>query len=244
MYKSQREMQRIQPQLKALQDKYKDDKVVMNEKVMAFYKEHGVNPFASCFPMLIQLPFLWWVYATIRAYEFHFVNGKFLWIGSSLAHQFPGIVAGNLGQFDVPLLCLYAGSNYLTMKLTPATDPQAAQTQKQTSIMMTVMMFWMFMMYKWSAAFIFYWLVINAISAYRRGRRGDTAGRAGRRARAEPRDGKRPGPIAGRAPVHSDPERGHAAAPPKEGRKVGPFRRSQSEAGLRFPIDRSAAVPG
>lgn len=164
-YKSQREMQRIQPQLKVINDKYKG-KPEYQEKVMAVYKEHGINPLASCFPMLVQFPFLILVYNTIRAYEFHFVNGKFLWIGSSLSHQFPGIVASNLAQFDIPLLVLYAASNYVTMKLTPAQDPQMAQQQKSMAVMMTFVMFWMFMTYKWSAAFILYWLVLNIISAW------------------------------------------------------------------------------
>lgn len=165
MYKSQREMQRIQPLLKDIQQKYKG-KPEMNQKVMEVYKEHGVNPFASCFPMLIQMPFLILVYNTIRVYEIHFSHGKFLWIGSGLADQYPGWIAANLSQFDMPLLLLYAASNYLTMKLTPAADPQAAQQQKTMSIMMTGMMIYMFMIYRWSAAFIFYWLVLNIISAY------------------------------------------------------------------------------
>lgn len=165
MYKSQREMQRIQPHMKALQEKYKNDKVAQQQKMMELYKEHGVNPMASCFPMLIQLPFMIWVYNTIRLYEYHFAKGTFLWIGPSLGHRFPGLIAANLAQFDVLLLVLYAGSNYLTMKLTPATDPTQAAQQKQMSIMMTVMMFYMFWMYKWSGAFILYWLALNAISA-------------------------------------------------------------------------------
>lgn len=166
MYKSQREMQRIQPILKELQEQYKDDKVTLNTKVMEAYKEHGINPLASCFPLIIQLPFLFWVYNTIRLYELHFANGGFFWIGSSLATQYPEYVAANLGQFDLVLLAIYAASNYLTMRLTPASDPQAAQMQKTTAIVMTFMMFYICMTSRWSAAFIFYWLVLNFISTY------------------------------------------------------------------------------
>jgi YidC/Oxa1 family membrane protein insertase len=167
MYKSQREMQRIQPILKQIQEEYKDkSRAEMQEKIMATYKEHGVNPFASCFPLMIQLPFLWWVYNMIRLYEFHFYNGFFLWVAPFSEKLAPGWLAGNLGQFDIVLLLIYAGSNYLTMMLTPASDPQAAQTQKQMAIMMTVMMIWMFLLYKWSAAFMLYWLVLNFISTY------------------------------------------------------------------------------
>lgn len=165
MYKSQREMQRIQPILKEIQEKYKG-KPELNEKVMATYKEHNVNPFSSCLPMFIQLPFLWWVYSMIRMYEFHFSHGTFLWIGSGLEHQFPGYVAANLGQFDYALLFIYAGSNYLTMKLTPPSDPAMAQQQKTMAVMMTGMMIYFFLMYKWTAAFMLYWLALNLLSAW------------------------------------------------------------------------------
>lgn len=165
MYRSQREMQRIQPILKEIQEKYKG-KPELNEKIMATYKEHGVNPFASCMPMLVQLPFLWWVYNMIRLYEFHFTNGYFLWIGSPLAQQLPQYVGASLGHFDYALLFIYAGSNYLTMKLTPPSDPAMAQQQKTMSIMMTFMMLYMFLLYRWTAAFMFYWLVLNLFSAW------------------------------------------------------------------------------
>ena len=178
MYKSQREMQRVQPMLKELQEKYKG-KPELNEKLMAFYKEHGVNPFASCFPMFIQLPFLYLVYNTIRMYEYHFSYGKFLWIGSSFSYHFastgigktlstwvPSPLATDLAKFDVILLVVYCISNYLTMKLTPTPDPSQAQQQKTMSVMMTGMMFFMFITYRWSAAFILYWLIMNFLSAF------------------------------------------------------------------------------
>jgi YidC/Oxa1 family membrane protein insertase len=164
MYKSQREMQKLQPVLKEVQKKYKDEPQLMQQKTMAVYKEHGVSPFASCLPMVIQLPFMIWVYNTIRLYEYHFANGKFLWVGSSLSLAHPTILGTDLAKFDIPLLVLYAGSNYLTMRLTPATDPSQAQQQKSMAVMTTGLMFFMFMQYKWSAAFIFYWLILNIIS--------------------------------------------------------------------------------
>jgi YidC/Oxa1 family membrane protein insertase len=165
-YKSQREMQRVQPLMKEMQEKYKNNKQELNEKMMAFYKEHKINPFASCVPMIVQLPFMYYVYYAIRLYEYHFSHGKFLWIGSGLSHQYSAYMATDLAKFDIPLLVIYALSNYLTMKLNPPTDPTQAQTQKTTSVMMTVMLFYMFMKYQWSAAFIFYWLILNFISAF------------------------------------------------------------------------------
>lgn len=164
-YKSQREMQRVQPMMKALQDKYKG-KPELNEKMMEFYKEHKVNPFASCVPMIVQIPFMYLVYNTIRLYEYHFSHGKFLWIGSPLSHHYSAYLATDLAKFDIPLLVIYALSNYLTMKLNPTPDPAQAQQQKTTSLMMTVMFFFIFMKYQWSAAFFFYWLILNFISAF------------------------------------------------------------------------------
>ena len=55
-FRSMQELQRLAPQLKALQEKYKDDKQRQQQEIMGFYKEHKVNPFASCLPLLLQLP--------------------------------------------------------------------------------------------------------------------------------------------------------------------------------------------
>jgi YidC/Oxa1 family membrane protein insertase len=64
--KSMREMQRIQPELKKLQQKYKGDRQKLNEEMMALYKEHGVNPFGGCLPILLQFPVLIALFYVIR----------------------------------------------------------------------------------------------------------------------------------------------------------------------------------
>ena len=60
------EMQRIAPELKKLQAKYKGDRVTLNEEMMKLYKEHGINPAGGCLPMLIQLPVFVVLYGVIR----------------------------------------------------------------------------------------------------------------------------------------------------------------------------------
>jgi YidC/Oxa1 family membrane protein insertase len=65
------EMQRLQPELKKLQDKYKNDKQKQTEEVMAFYKEHKVNPVAGCIPMVLQMPVFIVMYRVI-----HGLNAK------------------------------------------------------------------------------------------------------------------------------------------------------------------------
>jgi YidC/Oxa1 family membrane protein insertase len=60
--KSQKELQLIQPEIEALKEKYKDNKEKMGPELMSLYKERKINPFASCLPTLIQLPFLFAIY--------------------------------------------------------------------------------------------------------------------------------------------------------------------------------------
>ena len=70
--KQMRSMQRLQvhaPELKALQQKYKHDKQKMNEEVMKFYRENKVNPLASCFPLLLQIPVFFALFFVLRDFE-------------------------------------------------------------------------------------------------------------------------------------------------------------------------------
>jgi YidC/Oxa1 family membrane protein insertase len=70
--KQMRSMQRLQvhaPELKALQQKYKHDKQKMNEEVMKFYRENKVNPLASCFPLLLQIPIFFALFFVLRDFE-------------------------------------------------------------------------------------------------------------------------------------------------------------------------------
>jgi YidC/Oxa1 family membrane protein insertase len=65
--RSMREMQRIQPEIKRLQQKFKGNRQKMNEELMALYKEHNVNPFGGCLPLLMQFPVLIALFYVIRA---------------------------------------------------------------------------------------------------------------------------------------------------------------------------------
>lgn len=160
-FKSMREMQKIQPLVKELQEKYKGDQKVLGEKMMALYKEHGVNPFSSCLPLLVQLPVLYMLYWMVRLYEFQFVQAKFLWIGSSLAHTFPGIIAANLSQPDIPLLVIYTISMIVSQKMS-VVDPTQAQQQKMMAYTMPILFAFIFK--DFPAAFMLYWLIFNVIS--------------------------------------------------------------------------------
>lgn len=64
--KSQKELQEIQPKVEELKKKYADNKAELGKATMDLYKEHKINPLSSCFPMLIQLPFLFAVFRVLR----------------------------------------------------------------------------------------------------------------------------------------------------------------------------------
>ena len=64
--KSMMEMQRIQPEFRKIQQKYKGDREKMNEEVMKLYREHGVSPVGGCLPLLLQMPFFVCLYGVIK----------------------------------------------------------------------------------------------------------------------------------------------------------------------------------
>ena len=67
---SMQKMQKLQPRLKMLQEKYKDDKETLNREMMALYKENKVNPAAGCLPLLVQLPIFILLYRVLTNYDF------------------------------------------------------------------------------------------------------------------------------------------------------------------------------
>jgi YidC/Oxa1 family membrane protein insertase len=168
-YASMREMQRMQPLVKELGKKFKGAE--LNQKTMELYKEHKVNPFAGCFTGILQVPFLILIFNAIREYEIAFAKGQFLWIGSPMAAGSMPVMGQpllglNLASPDVPLLALYVITNYVTMRMTPASDPQQQQQQNTMALFTSLLFFWMFLSYKWSSAFVLYWLALNILSIW------------------------------------------------------------------------------
>jgi YidC/Oxa1 family membrane protein insertase len=168
-YKAMKDMQAIQPEMKKLQDKYKDDPQKMNVEMMLLYKKHKVNPLGGCLPLVIQMPILWGIWKTISNYNHVFGKAYFLWIGTPLSYKYPDIFARNLGGHDIPLLLLYGFSMYLTQKTsittTPA-DPAAAKTQMMMSTFMPFFFTYMMWQWKFPCALILYWLVFNLLSIF------------------------------------------------------------------------------
>jgi YidC/Oxa1 family membrane protein insertase len=167
-FKSMADMQRVAPKMKEIQEKLKGRPAdEINRKIMALYKEEGVNPAAGCVPMVAQTALLWPMYYMIRTYEYQFRHGYFLWIGGALSHRYPEILATSLAVPDVPLLLLYLVSMFLTTRLQPpAADPQQAQQQKMMAYFMPVIIGVMTWRYAWPSAFTLYWLVQNVVSTW------------------------------------------------------------------------------
>src|SRR5438105_9265255 len=104
--RSMQAMQAIQPQVKALQQKYKGNKQKLNEEMMKVYKERGVNPLAGCLPMLLQIPVLIALYSVLRfpQHPSHLPDGSQLRqkIDVSISSGHPGNPANFL---SMNLLC-------------------------------------------------------------------------------------------------------------------------------------------
>jgi len=151
-FRGMRDMQRIQPMLKELQAKYKDDRQKLAEEQMKLMKEHNVSPAGGCLPMLIQLPIFYAVYHAVQVYAYGFANSGFLWIT-------------NLARPDLVLLILYAISMIITQKLTavPSADPQQQALQTQMTYMMPI--FLLFVLYAIPSAFVLYWFFLNVLSS-------------------------------------------------------------------------------
>jgi len=149
-YETMRKMQEIAPEMKKIQATFKADPRRMQTEVFALYKRNHVNPMTGCFlGMVIQIPFLWAIYAAIRHFQYPLADASFLWMKS-------------LADADLPLLILYCGSMYLTTRFGPGSDPSQAQQQKTMALLMPVMFFFLFR--SWPSGFLLYWLATNLLS--------------------------------------------------------------------------------
>jgi len=135
--KSMLKMQRVAPQIKAIQEKYKKyslrdpRKAPMNEEISALYKKEGVNPAGGCLPMLIQLPFLY-AYYKMLSIALDLRHAHWLWIHDLSAAD---------PIFLLPIFMVV--SMLVTQKMTPQPGVDPAQ-QKMMTIMMPLMMGFIF----------------------------------------------------------------------------------------------------
>jgi YidC/Oxa1 family membrane protein insertase len=159
-FRNMQAMQALQPELKKIQEKYKDDKQKLGQAQMELFREHKVNPASSCLPMLIQMPILIWVYYGIRYFVYRFENVGFLYL-DNLANPDVLELGGTL--LPGPLVLLYGVSMYFSQKLlqTPTGTPEQQQQQKMMSYMMPVLL--VIILKGLPAAFILYWFLQNLL---------------------------------------------------------------------------------
>jgi YidC/Oxa1 family membrane protein insertase len=148
-------MQKLQPQMKAIQERYKKypmrdpKRADMNAEISALYKEHGANPAGGCLPLVIQMPFLFAFY-TMLGIAIELRQAPFLWLHDLSSPD---------KLFILPVLIVI--STLFVQKMTPAAGMDPAQQR-----MMTIMMPLMLGFFSWSLAsgLSLYWVVGNIIA--------------------------------------------------------------------------------
>ena len=153
--KSARKMQKLQPEIKKINDKYKGlsmtdpKKTEQNQEVMALYKKEGVNPVGGCLPMIIQLPFFYAFYRVLNiAIELR--HAPWLWVVDLSSPE-------SLPIHLLPLILV--GTQFLSQKMTPA----AGVDPSQQKMMMFMPLMFGFMFYSASAGLVLYWLTGNLV---------------------------------------------------------------------------------
>ena len=125
---STRAMMSIQPKMKEIQEKYKNDKVRLNQELAKLYKDQGVNPMA-CLPLLIQMPILFGIYYAVRDFQYE-GPANFLWM-DNIANPDP--------MYILPVLS--AVTTYIQAKQTmPKKNPNDKQQDGVMGMMQGQMM--------------------------------------------------------------------------------------------------------
>lgn len=151
--KSTKAMMEIQPKMKAIQTRYKDDKVMLNQKLAELYKEEGVNPLAGCLPLIIQMPIMIGIFYGVR--DFHYAGPSgFLWMQS-------------ISQPD-PMYILPVLSALTTLIQSKQTMPDTSSPQNK--IMLYFMpLFIGYISLEFPAGLVLYWVVMNIIQIIQQG---------------------------------------------------------------------------
>jgi len=158
--KSMKNMQKLQPKMVKLKEKYKGDPTRMNQEVMNLYKTYKVNPMGGCLPILVQIPIFFALYKVLLQ-SIELRHAPFmLWINDlSAADRLPiGFDIPYLGGLPV-LTLLMGASMFYQQKITPTSaDP----TQAKIMLFMPVVFTFMFL--NFPSGLVLYWLVNNLLS--------------------------------------------------------------------------------
>jgi YidC/Oxa1 family membrane protein insertase len=158
------QMRKLQPKMKDLQERYKDDRQKMNQELMNLYRVYKVNPLGGCIPMLLQIPVFIALYRMLyQAIELRHAP-FFLWINDLSApdrlFQFEGYIPLMQEPYGIPVLTIIMGGTmFLQQKMSPPPgDPS------QAKMMMMLPVFFTFIFINFPAGLVLYWLVNNVAS--------------------------------------------------------------------------------
>jgi YidC/Oxa1 family membrane protein insertase len=155
--KSMKKMQTLQPQIAAINEKYKNvglrdaKKQDQNQEVMALYSKHGVNPLGGCLPMALQMPFLYAFYK-VFAIAIEMRGASWLWVMDLSRPE-------TLPIHLLPIAMV--ATQFITQKMTPASPGSDPSQQK---VMMLMPLMFGFMFYSASAGLVLYWLTGNLVN--------------------------------------------------------------------------------
>ena len=147
-YKSMKEMQKLQPKIAELREKYKNDKAKLSQETMALYKTHKVNPLGGCLPMVIQIPVFFGLYKALM-YSIELRHAPFCWWIQDLSAKDP--------YYITPIIM--GATMLIQQKMSPSMgDPM------QQKIMMLMPVVFTFLFVSFPSGLVIYWLFQNVLS--------------------------------------------------------------------------------
>jgi len=164
-YSSMRSMQMVAPQLKELQRKYKGNRQKLNEELMRFYKENEINPFASCLPLVAQLPIFIALYYVLREFSEEAVVGtgaadalSFMWVIPDIRLEL-----GEIGWGAAVIVAIYAISQLLSTEL--SATPNMPESQRRIMRILPVVVVIFVFQFPVPSGLVLYWMTTNLWTA-------------------------------------------------------------------------------
>lgn len=144
--RSMKGMQEIQPKIKQIQQKYKNDKAKLSSEMQRLYRENNVSPLAGCLPLLIQMPFLVAIYYALQGFAYDPGHESFLWLDS---------LAKADGTYILPVL-----SALSTWFISYQTTPKNVQGSQKTMLYF-MPLFIGYISMTFPSGLVIYWVVCN-----------------------------------------------------------------------------------
>jgi YidC/Oxa1 family membrane protein insertase len=155
--RSMKKMAALSPELKKIQEKYKDDPMKMNKKVMEFWRENKVSPMSGCWPMLIQMPIFFGLFYMIRS-AIELRGQPFLWACDLSKPDTISMIAG----FPLnPLPLIMGVTMFFQARMTPASP---GMDPAQAAMMKYMPLIFMVFLYNQPAGLTLYWTVQNLLT--------------------------------------------------------------------------------